>query len=63
MNYETHKAHKRKGKPLAVCLNCWLEYLEENPEAIITGKDLRRLLEAMNYRVLSYQVREMWRRY
>lgn len=38
--------HKRKQyhKPKADCLNCWIQYMTECPYALITAKDLRRIL-------------------
>lgn len=38
--------HKRKPghKPVADCIECWFRWMEGNPEAVITAKDLRRIL-------------------
>ena len=38
--------HKRKPghKPTADCFGCWLKWMEERPDAVITAKDMRRIL-------------------
>lgn len=38
--------HNRKPqhKPKADCLECWSNYMSDNPDAVITAKDLRRIL-------------------
>ena len=48
--------HKRKKyrKPIADCLNCWIQYMTECPDAFITAKDLRRILiHALNIEMIK----------
>lgn len=55
--------HKRKPqhRPSADCLDCWLDYMADNPDAIITAKDLRRVLDkAMNIQLV---VKITWNNY
>jgi len=39
-------SHKRKPghKPVADCFDCWITWMEESPDAVITAKDFRRIM-------------------
>jgi hypothetical protein len=59
------KKHKRepKHKPKGDCYECYMDYFKDNPKVVITGRDMYRLLEIMNYAQIKKTVWACFRDY
>lgn len=58
-----HPKRKPGHKPSADCLVCWLSWMEEKPDAVITAGDLRRILQqAVGITTHLWMLKLLWKK-
>lgn len=56
--------HKRKphAKPRVNCEQCWVDFFGQNPDAVITAKDLHRFFFlAWGANVKDFKIEQLWK--
>lgn len=54
---EQHPKYKAATRPLADCLDCWMDWMHEHPDKTLTAHDMARILERIR---MTLRIHETW---